>query len=378
MAQSSWPWPALIAFLSLPWGCGGPSRQPSGIPVDTISLGEELTLAEDPIGIIGGAATEHRPGHALYLVRAGLLLPSGRVVLATEGSQSLLYYRADGAFLGDVGRRGGGPGEFERLRSVHSLGADRVAAWDPAPRRITVFDSAGATVGTSTIDAYDEAPGGFYPLDLHAIGGQTFVLVHEAIRGGRPPQEHWRDSRYLTVLDRSGTPQTTVGPVPGTEFYNGFPAPGGSLFSVAGGDSAFYVGYGRGAYLTEYALDGTPVRRLLLPVERREIDASERTDIAVVDSSRAYNTLTSGSDGSLWVRLEAPGTDARWLVIDPVRRVARPVTLLEDLRLLDADVAAGRILLQLRDDTDREIVQVHRIEQRASARSRTRPRTTAR
>lgn len=362
MAQRSWPWAALVAFLSLPWGCGQPPREPSGLPVDTISLGAELTFAEDPIGIIGGAATEQRPGHALYLVRDGLLLPSGRVVIATEGSQSLLYYRADGEFLGEVGRQGGGPGEFERLRSVHSLEGDSVVAWDPALRRITVFDSAGATVGTSTIDAYREAPGGFYPLDLQAVGGQTFVLVHEPIRGGRSPQEHWRDSRYLTVLDRWGTPETTVGPVPGTEFYNGFPAPGGSLFSLAGGDSAFYIGYGRGAYLTEYALDGTPVRRLRLPVERRDIDASERLDIAVVDSSRAYTTLTSGSGGSLWVRLETPDTEARWLAIDPVRRVARPVTLLEDLRLLDADVAAGRILLHVRDDADREVVQIHRVE----------------
>lgn len=100
------------------------------------------------------------------------------------------------------------------------------------------------------------------------------------------------------MINRSGTPQITVGPVPGTELYSGFLAPGGSLFSVAGGDSVFFIGYGRGAYVTGYAMDGTPTRRLQLPVKRRHIDEAQGDGVAAVDSSRAYITLTSGSDGS--------------------------------------------------------------------------------
>lgn len=370
----------LLAILA----CSQPPSEPHALPEDTVALGPELTLETEPMGVIGGGGTEERPGHALHLVRGGVLLSSGRVVLANEGSQSLRYFSGNGRYLQEMGGQGGGPGEFQRLRSVHHLPADSVATWDPGHRRITVFDSAGSIVETIPVRVGDETPGRFYPRTLHGIGSGGFVVIHQQARA-QPAMRPWRDAHYLTFLSRSGSPRATVGPVAGSEFFGGLPAPFGSRFLAAGGEDRFYVGYGRGAYVTEYDPEGTPIRRLRLPIQRQAMSHSHLADLreqflgnasprnrsslaelydgatAAVDSFLAYTALVPASDGSLWVRLGAPEAVRELLAIDPVERVARPITLLEDMELLDADLAAGRVLLQVTDAADREIVQVHRV-----------------
>jgi hypothetical protein len=72
---------------------------------------------------------------------------SGRIYVLDRQAQEVRAFAPTGAYLGTLGRKGGGPGEF--------LGADRIAVddsarlWvsDPRSRRYTAFDSTGLLVG---------------------------------------------------------------------------------------------------------------------------------------------------------------------------------------------------------------------------------------
>lgn len=52
-------------------------------------------------------------------------------------------YGSDGAYLGQIGGRGSGPGEFRSLEAIQCLSGNRIAAWDPAQQRVSIFDSGG-------------------------------------------------------------------------------------------------------------------------------------------------------------------------------------------------------------------------------------------
>ncbi len=56
-------------------------------------------------------------------------------------------YGSDGTYLRDIGREGGGPGEYKRPGAIAMLPDGRLAVRDPANGRITYFNSQGDYVG---------------------------------------------------------------------------------------------------------------------------------------------------------------------------------------------------------------------------------------
>jgi hypothetical protein len=82
------------------------------------------------------------------------------VAVTTDGTMwvadRMLYkirrYDANGVHVGDVGRRGEGPGEFSSLNGLRSLSDGRLAAWDPALSRVSRFNTDGTYVDAILIN----------------------------------------------------------------------------------------------------------------------------------------------------------------------------------------------------------------------------------
>lgn len=66
----------------------------------------------------------------------------GRIFVADGLAARITHLAPGGSILGTVGRRGGGPGEFDEPRTVQVLAADSLLVFDFARHRVTVFEPA--------------------------------------------------------------------------------------------------------------------------------------------------------------------------------------------------------------------------------------------
>jgi len=125
----------------------------SGVRI-TITEGAERTFAEadpQPIVTLGGADVE---GPTQFFDIRGVHVDSrGNLWVADGGSAEVRLFRPDGSHWKTVGGRGGGPGEFQRIRLLGAFRGDTVAFWDDDNARLTLLDPDGELVRTISLRA---------------------------------------------------------------------------------------------------------------------------------------------------------------------------------------------------------------------------------
>src|SRR5688500_7492875 len=82
------------------------------------------------------------PEHDFLRVAAILPRADGRFVVVNGGTE-LRFYDATGRRYATVGRRGAGPGEYQRIQSAGWLKNDSIAVFDPGARRISILGPTG-------------------------------------------------------------------------------------------------------------------------------------------------------------------------------------------------------------------------------------------
>lgn len=123
---------------------------------------------------------------------------SGVMWVADSQGPSLRRYGPDGSFLGQVGRAGEGPGEFEGLSGVRRLGPDHIAVWDAHAGRISTFDLDGRFV--RSIDHY---VGVLYSDDVFVVDDDANFLIRVVRLPSRPDPDLLRRGLWLE-LGRDG------------------------------------------------------------------------------------------------------------------------------------------------------------------------------
>lgn len=202
-----------------------------------------------PVLDLGGADEE------LIAPLLAARFPDGRVVVATEGSE-VRWYDAAGKKLRSFGRKGGGPGEFQRITFLGILPGDTVVAFDGGSRRLTLVSPAGRLVRTvSLANPARRSIAGLLPRGGFLAGSPT--------GGGADMQSGvLRDTTRWLVLTPAGDSVAAVGRFPGSERNIQIARANGQITSV----NISQVPFGRNGFV---GVDDSTV--VVAPGDRYEI-----------------------------------------------------------------------------------------------------------
>ncbi len=118
----------LIIFVGILFvGCSSGNESPTKADLKPITLTKELTIsADNPEVLIGNFA--------------GLTVDNqGRIAATDTRRQRIHLFSSDGQYLDSLGRKGKGPGEFQRLEPETRLLSDTLYAKDSGNKRINLF-----------------------------------------------------------------------------------------------------------------------------------------------------------------------------------------------------------------------------------------------
>lgn len=398
--------------VALAIGCGdspgttsdrGATRDSAGITIVENAMPawtaeETWTVSVEPSLAMG--VSEGDPDHEFFQIAGVTRLSDGTIVVANSGTQQLRYYAPDGSLKTNVGRKGGGPGEFQMLMTLLRVPGDSLLTFDAMNRRFSVFDAGGRHVRDfGTTDASSPVP----ILVIGRLDDGTYIGQQPNVRVGPEmfarKEGPARDSVYVLHVDASGLPADTFGLFPGPrvevqmfEFAGrSMPMPVMVPFSpgtaIAVAPNTVYLGvsdtYEIGAYTPSGRLTRL-VRRAHEPrkVTEAEIEANRAlmTD-AMADQSNpfvqqfreayasipypetmpAYGELETDADGNLWVStsLGIPDEPRRWSVFHPEGRWLGDVTT--PPRLMVREIGTDYILGHATDELEVERVLLYQL-----------------
>lgn len=126
--------PALLwtGLLTLTWMSTASAQAPR--PLSPERDGSRLHMQE--VLSIGSEDGEH---DTFARITGAAFGPSGRIYVADGQNHRVAVFDRDGRFVGEVARRGKGPGELESPGAMAVDARDSLFVWDVAQARITVF-----------------------------------------------------------------------------------------------------------------------------------------------------------------------------------------------------------------------------------------------
>ncbi len=351
-----------------------------------------IRVVGEPLVSIGAVA-----GDSVYQfsrIRGGARLADGRLAVVDANSRQVRIFDEAGTFIRSWGRRGDGPGEFQRPALAGTHG-DTLVLIDPNNRRLTWMLADAGIVREVRIN--EEAGGGLgrgrargVLADGSVVAGGSFFFSSasgESLSSGLR-----RSPTSFSRIGPDGNVATDFGEFPGLEMY--FEVDGGRVsarlipfgrVSSAGvaGDRV-YIGTADAPEVGVYDPDGTQIGIVRweaprIPVNADHLaayleesladadDEDERRRIRVVTRDHAreefppYQGLQTDVVGNLWVNeyLE-PGNDiARYRVFSPAGQMLARVAL--PPRVAPLEIGLDYMLARRLDDFDIEYVELYRL-----------------
>lgn len=325
----------------------------------------------------------------------------GEILVAQPTVPTISVFDSTGRFLRDVGRAGGGPGEFGVLGALGWTG-DTLWVMDVSQNRLHLFDRGLAFARTITPFITDPPPETMrilpgplladgsilaIPMMAEPADSHPLILLHEdgSRRRSLPPLAY----RGHTILVRgSGGP---IGNVtnPWSDSPLWTPAADGSSIIIVKRPVATHEDEGR-LRIIRLGLDGdTLLNREFVypprPLRKAEVDSTYRQiaerlarnprlgstaaqvegDVrASIPAPRYYPPVTeliAGDDGTIWLRREAPAQGhEEWQVFSEQGEVLGRIRLPEELQVHGADLE--RVWGVTRNELDVSFVEVYGIE----------------
>ena len=174
-----------------------------------------LRIVGEPTVRLGGPRTKE---FSFDQVADALVIADSLFIVANRGSGELVFFDSGGDWRYTVGRIGGGPGEFSRLRAIEILPEGHLVAFDSGHRRISVFEVTGELVRTMPLAG---ALRGGVAMAIGWLESGTFVArTMEPGVDAMPDLGQWRrmDSMAeVLVLDENGLPFGDPIRVPGDQ-----------------------------------------------------------------------------------------------------------------------------------------------------------------
>ena len=305
----------------------------------------------------------------------------------------VMSFSDEGRFIGYLGAKGKGPGEFENSRSVVVGPGDSIHVFDSELERLLVYEPQTLQFAYSrnTVEAVSNISS---PSELLGVTDQGYLF--EFRTPYRPPGNKLGVEPYgprfnvINLLDRKGTMvKKSVAKLPaGERLVQTSQSSDESSIAVRdlpfGRDPFFvfnnsnvYAGWNDVIDIAVISEKGEPVRTIRIaheasPVTRRDIegivkDATRRVRRWVLESESipetkpAYDALVVDDQGRLWIR-EYPDTEAefaKWLIVNSNGELVGAMELPENLLL--KEIKAGRAYASVYSETYGPYIVVYAI-----------------
>ena len=358
---------AAAATTAIVTACGtdtGSSRTGPEVVTETIG---DTTIVRTLSGSVWGAEATLVPevsigeldGPAEYLLgRVGSIAVDDdrNVFVFDDQAQHVRVYDSAGVYVETLGRKGEGPGEFNRAEFIAVLPDGRLVVRDPGNTRIQVFGPGPGETEEWVYNAGNTYSG--TPLYTDARG-RTFLSARDVSR----PDDF---VMQILVLGPDGTHVDTL-PEPSSELrrpsLRAEAGSGGSMrmmsMSVPFTPGFIWAVHPNGHFLTgassDYRIDlarDPGVLRIERTVDPVPVSAAERTHHReraerslrryqsdwswsgppIPDYKPFFTELLAGRDGRIWVRLSAEGRKIENENHDPENPRSEPATWVEPTR----------------------------------------------
>jgi len=321
---------SIVAFIVLlTAGPAALAQQPQVVQSTTPpAWGESLRLVEElRIGKLDGAE-EYLFGD----IGAVAVGREGMIYVADEQVPIIRSYDAQGRFLRNIGRKGGGPGEYESIGGMRTLPNGRLALWDNRNQRITLWTPAGELIESHRVTS------GLFASDIFQVDTSGRFYVRTSVG----PHTHDGPLQFGWIrVARTGKTLYTI-PIPSSpDRVEAF-----VLSTASGYDRPFVrdlvttmstLGYlitGRNeTYAFEQHRRGAPVLRIERPYTALSLSRAERAEweawagffqrrvanptssdprvilqaprqvtYTIPETKPAFSDLRTDSQGRIWVR----------------------------------------------------------------------------
>ena len=381
--------PRSVCFSSLLfalWSCGDPGEykgQDAESPAHAF-------LSADPTWAVGRA--DGPEAEVFSRISGARRLRDGSVVAGVEGFHEIRKFGPGGAHRWTAGRRGEGPGEFERLQLLRGCSRERVVAYDRTNFRVTEFTQEGERAATWQLPAGEGAP---YEVNCAPDGRIVYFVWGEF--PSEPGIVRWQVP--ISWVSRGmGSAQLIRDEVSGPERVlddGGYwDRPWSRRLVFGGTDQGVWIGTSDDYMLELVGWDGTVLDTLAWSGRDRTVTQADIDQLqdeftegndeeakarflreswpdyerVLPSSVPAYSHLLVLDDGTLWIgqwdgimwlpRLPGhPGK--RWDVFDPSGKRVRQVTIPSNMRLLDA--GDDWVLVVVTDSLGVETLAVHEL-----------------
>ncbi|HUF28216.1 MAG TPA: 6-bladed beta-propeller [Gemmatimonadaceae bacterium] len=323
----------------------------------------------------------------------GAMMHRERLLVIDGGSRELRFFDRSGKHLRSVGRRGGGPGEFEQPNWIGLHAGDSIAVYDGRLRRFTILDAAGTLRRVFT-------PGFRATGIVGRLADGSYIVNPIAVTVPRPDQRDGvrRDTIGIARMSADGERMDTLAIYPGLETVIADISVGdlamiresirvfGLSTQVAAGDSSIYVGTTDSWAIDVLDADGRTRRSIRRAVERRPVTpgiieryraaelAATRTEamrqraenrfaeLAYPEQLPAHGRLLVDADGFLWVQdyVVARDEPTEWTVFDLEGRMTGRVSM--PPRFTAHQIGPDFVLGRGQDDLDVEYIVVYGLD----------------
>ncbi len=373
--------PAWLLVLGVACSSGGDSDNPWGswealidtvgdtITVHTVSgnvWGDTMVLEPElSIGVLEGADEE-----MFGSVRSLAVTDSGEILIVDAQVPAIRRFAPDGRYLGDIGRKGGGPGEYERPASIRILPDDRIVLRDEGNGRINVYAPdgepltnwrlpSGGTFSTSR-PLYVDTAGNTYTMVLLEVGADVTEWTY-GLAKFTPEGEHsdtvraptWDFEPAVVVARREGSSSSNSVPFTPSATWTFSPL----AYAVGGVSTDYRIDHYRtDAPVLRMERDWTPVPVLAEEKAERERSITENfrrgfgswrwNGPPIPDIKAPFSAIMVDDEGRTWVRVSQRGYEYRSEeeARDEEERTERPQQRYRERIVFDVFDADGRFL----------------------------------
>lgn len=293
----------------------------------------QALTAEITIGVEEGA-DEYTLGQVTE-VEVG---PGGAIYVFDRQVPALRMYDSAGKYVRTLGRKGGGPGEYQAANGVGVHRDGRVVLWDAGKASINVYSPAGETQTSWPVPG----GGGFYTSSavFTDTAGNTYIrtTIADPPKTGNAPQGRvfgltglvkW--SADGSSLDSLTPPESPIEPMYITAQREGSTSrssvPFAPAFSWTFSPLGYFVSARTDRYAVTLSIPGGTVTRIEREIEPVPVDADERADAELIATAGMRMTdptwrwsgasipttkpfiraISAAEDGRIWVSVARPG-----------------------------------------------------------------------